>query len=434
MMDLLFANVTAVTMTGDAPVLKNAYLGVTGGKISYLSQQPPNEPAQRTLDKRHWVVMPGLVNAHTHLPMTLLRGYADDMALQSWLFDRVFPVEAKMTREDIGNGTMLALAEAAAAGVVSFTEMYTHIDAIAACVAQTGFKVNLSCGVTNFAPQWSFDESSDIRQMREALDRWHGHDDGRIVIDASLHAEYTSSPDIWRQVAAFAAEKGLRMHVHVSETQREHDECVAKHGRTPTAALADCGVFDVPATVAHGVWLTDDDMALLAAKHATVAHCPASNAKLASGIARLDAMEVAGLNVALGSDGMASHNAMDLFADMKLASLLQKARSLDPTLQPARRCLEMATVNGAMSQGRQTSGRLAVGQDADLAVLDFDKPHLTPCFDVLSHLVYAARASDVVMTLVRGRAVYDNGRLPTIDWERVTHSVAHDSLRRLYQV
>jgi 5-methylthioadenosine/S-adenosylhomocysteine deaminase len=254
-----------------------------------------------------------------------------------------------------------------------------------------------------------------------------------MAVDASLHAEYTSPPEIWRGLADEAIQKNLRMHVHVSETKKEHDEGIARRGMTPTAALAAQGLFDVPATVAHGVWLTGDNMKLLAAQGATVAHCPVSNMKLASGAARLAEMRKHGVNTALGSDGMSSHNAMDMFAEMKTACLLQKVSTLNPTALTVGECLAMATCNGAKSQGRENEcGKIAVGYDADLTVIDFDKPHLTPCFDVQNHLVYAVRADDVVMTMVRGNVLYDHGTYTTIDMERVTAKLKNDVLPYLF--
>ena len=425
-MDILFRNVTAVTMDPAQPLLGNAYLGIDKGKIVWLSDEEPKTKPARVLGGANWVVMPGFVNAHTHLPMTLLRGYAEDMALQPWLFDKIFPIEARMRPSDIVVGTLLGIAEAVAGGVTSMTDMYNDTVPLGEAVAASGIKANMSRGVTCF-DNTPYNEIKGVIEMRETFDRWHNYDNGRIVVDASLHAEYTSPPEVWRAVAEEAKEKGMRMHVHVSETKLEHEEGLARRGKTPTAALAEQGVFDLPATIGHGVWLTDQDMEILAQKGATVAHCPVSNMKLGSGAARLAEMRRRGLNVALGSDGMASHNAMDMFTDMKIACLLQKATHLDPQALAVGDCLAMATVNGAKSQGREREcGRLALGLDADLAVVDFNRPHLAPCFDAQNHLVYAARASDVVMTLVRGKVLYDHGNYPTIDIER-----ALDDLRRV---
>jgi len=327
-------------------------------------------------------------------------------------------------------GTLLALAEALAGGVTSVTDMYTPIN-IVPCVAQVGMKANSARGVLCLNDNWDFEQADGVREMKQVLRDWHGYDNGRIAIDACIHAEYTSPPEAWRDVAAFAKENELRLQVHISETEKEHVECIARRGKTPTQVLAKQGIFDVPVTVGHGVWLTNEDMQILADKQATIAHCPASNMKLASGIARLDAMQNVGLNVALGSDGMASHNAMDMFADMKLAALLQKVNRRDASALPAHECLKMATANGAKSQGRE-DGQLKIGHDADLVILDFDKPHLTPCFNPMSHLVYATKASDVVMTLVRGKVLYEQGEFATIDMEQVKWQLRNRVLPHLY--
>ncbi|MDR3239823.1 MAG: amidohydrolase [Clostridiales bacterium] len=431
-MDILFQNVTAVTMNPDGSILENTCIGITGGKIVWLSQQPPAIKPARTLTGSHWVVMPGFINTHTHLPMTLLRGYAEDMALHDWLFGKIIPVENNMRPSDIVTGTLLGLAEAAAAGVTSVTDMYNDTTFMAQVAADSGLKANLGRGLVCL-DDTPYDDLKGVAEMREAFRQWHGHDDGRIVIDASAHTEFTFQSRLWRLLADEAREKKMRMHIHISETRREHDECVAKRGVTPTAALAEHGVFDVPATVAHGVWLTDEDMDILAQYGATVAHCPVSNMKLASGAARLSALREHGVNTSLGSDSMASHNAMDMCAEMKTACLLQKVSTLNPQALTVGDALAMATRNGAKSQGREKEcGQIAVGFDADLAVFDFDKPHLTPCFDVMAHLVYAARASDVIMTLVRGRLVYDRGAYLTIDLEKVLFDLRREVLPHLF--
>ena len=425
-MELLFRDVTVVTLDRNCSILRNAYVGVDAGKVVWLDKSAPDDPAGRSIDGRGKVLMPGLINAHTHLPMTLLRGYADDTDLHHWLNDHIFPAEARLDDRAVRAGTQLALAECVASGTVSVTDMYDHIEAIAACVAESGIKANISRAA--MCPDGRFDADTDPR-VRETLDLiggWHGYDNGRIIVEASIHAEYTSPPALWETVAALAREHGLGMHVHVSETLEEHEGCLGRYGLTPTAVLDRYGVFGTRTTAAHGVWLTDDDMDILAARGVSVAHNPVSNLKLASGVAPVTDMLSRGVNVALGTDGAASNNTLDLWEEIKTACLLAKNLGGTPNRFTAPQALALAVTNGARAQGRaEQTGQIAAGYDADLILIDFDKPHLTPCQNPLSHLAYAVRGGDVVMTLVRGRVLYENGTFPTIDVERAKYEAVH---------
>jgi 5-methylthioadenosine/S-adenosylhomocysteine deaminase len=427
-MQTLFKNVTAVLAAEAAgTVLSNAYIGIDGGKITYVGTTPPEEKhppsadgtlfcergqAQTVIDGTNKVLMPGIVNAHTHLPMVLLRGFADDMDLQTWLFQHIFPAEDKMTEETVYTGMQLALMECIASGTVSVTEMYFFPWHTARAIAESGMNANI-CRV------FMGDETD--RQMKESLDlieRFHRHDNGRIRVDACVHAEYTSLPSVWETAAQLARDKNLRMQVHVSETAFEHNECVSRHGLTPVAVLDKHGLFSVPAAAAHCVHVTDEDIDILAARGATAVHNPVSNLKLNSGTARVRAMRDKGLNVALGTDGCASNNSHDMFEEMKTAAILASGEA--PLT--AAGALRMATRNGAVSQGRAgETGVISEGMDADLILLDFGRPHLTPLHNPVSSLVYSARGSDVVLTMVRGKVLYKDGEFLTIDREKVLY-------------
>jgi 5-methylthioadenosine/S-adenosylhomocysteine deaminase len=409
-MDILFKNVTAVLMDDDNTVLKNAFVGISGGRITHVGSTAPEETALSVIDGTHRVLMPGIVNAHTHLPMVLLRGFADDMDLQTWLFKHIFPAEDKMTEEMVYTGMQLALMECIASGTVSVTEMYFFPKFTARAIAESGIKANI-CRV------FMGDETE--RQAQESLaltESYHNCENGRLRVDACVHAEYTSAPAAWERAAALAKDKNLRMHVHLSETKLEHDECVKKYGLTPAAVLDKHGLLGVPATAAHCVHITDEDILILAERGATAAHCPVSNLKLNSGVARVCEMRSKGLNVALGTDGAASNNRLDMFEEMKTAAILACGES--PLT--AAGALLLATRNGAASQGRATeSGQIAVGFDADLILLNFDKPHLTPFHNPVSSLVYSATGSDVCLTMVQGKILYKDGEFLTVDRERV---------------
>ena len=421
MLDLLIKNCVAVTMDEQASVIPGACIGVREGKIAFVTADPVDEPVRRVIDAGGKIAMPGLVNTHSHAAMVLMRGYADDYTLQTWLYDYVFPVEAELTEEDIYWGMQLAMAEMLASGTVSITDMYMYLPAMARSVGDAGLYGNLSNAAICFDPaSYRYDTNEVTLQNREVLRAYHGFDGGRIRLDAAIHAEYTSFPQLWRDYAAFAVENGLNMHVHLSETRKEHEECVAKYGKTPAAVLAENGVFDARATAAHCVWVTEEDMDILRDKNVTVAHNPVSNLKLGSGIAPVGTMLEKGVRVSLGTDGVCSNNNHDLFEEIKLAALLQKGVSGDPRQIPAHRALDMATRAGAYAQGREDSlGCLKPGYDASLILVDTDRPGLMPVHHPESTLAYSARGGDVCLTMVRGRVLYENGVFTTIDIERV---------------
>ena len=366
--------------------------------------------------------MPGLINAHAHTAMCVMRGYADDYPLQSWLFDKVFPVEARLDERAIVAGAVLGMAEMVRGGTVSFSDMYFCQPAVAKAVAKAGMKANLCNAVIALGDDYDFEADRAVKETRELL-REYGAS-GPIRADVSIHAEYTSSPAIWRRVHEWAAEHGVITHIHLSETRSEHEEAKARHGVTAAAAFARHGIFDTPVLAAHGVWLEEGDMALLAEKGVSLAHCPVSNMKLGSGMADVHAMLDAGMNVCLGTDGVCSNNSLDLFEEVKLAALIAKGKRLDPTALPAYEALKMATVNGARAQGRGgETGRIAPGYDAGIIMINTDAPHMNPVYDPISAVVYSTRGSDVELTMVRGKTLYRAGEWLTIDVEAAIKEV-----------
>ncbi|MDD6046653.1 MAG: amidohydrolase [bacterium] len=426
-MDYLFQNATVLTMCDERPVLQNGFVGVAGGKVVYVGETAPEEPAARTIDCRGKFLLPGLVNAHAHTAMCLMRGYADDYTLQTWLYEKVFPVEARLDERAILAGARLGFAEMLCTGTTSASDMYFREPAVAALALECGMRVSLSNAVLAF-DEATYDPEKDraIQETRALIRDFHGAGNGRIRADAAIHAEYTSYPAVWRYVTDIARENGLVLQVHVSETKKEHEECLARRGVTPTRALYDAGVFEAKVLAAHGVWLSDEDMDIFAEAGASVAHCPVSNLKLGSGIARLAEMKRHGMNVALGTDGCCSNNTHDLFEEVKLAALLQKGVSGDPTCVTAYESLKMATVGGAKAQGRENEiGRIAEGFDADLILIDADSPILRPVYDPISTTVYSATGRDVCLTMVQGRILYENGQFTTIDVEQAMHEVEH---------
>ena len=432
-MDTFFSNVTLVTMDEALHVYYAAFLGVTDGKISYIGKTAPQEKPKQIINGEGMVLMPGLINCHTHLPMSLLRGYGDGHDLHTWLFDYIFPREARLDDRAVKAATLLSIAECLRFGVTSVSDMYDHCGAIAEAVAESGIKANLSRGITLWTEEFDPETYPACVELRELREKWDGYDGGRIKVEASIHAEYTSNYHLWEAMGEYACNEGLGLQLHLSETKKEHEECKEKYGLTP-AQLLDCyHVFAARTQAAHCVWLEPEDMALLAKRKVTAVHCPVSNLKLASGEADVVAMVKAGMNVALGTDGASSNNNLDLFEEIKAASLMAKNDHADAQTLPAQAALMMATVCGARAQGREKEcGMLKEGMDADLILLDFTQPHLMPCHDVLSHLCYAASGHDVVMTMVRGRILYAAGKYPTIDLDAVVRELAEHAMPKVF--
>ena len=423
-MSVLFTHVTALLMDDDFTTLRDGFVAVEGHGISYAGPHRPAGEFDRVIDCTGKVMMPGFVNAHTHIPMTLMRGHGGGHDLHTWLQDYIFPAEAKLDDRAVAAGAGLGLAEMIASGVTCIADMYAHSDVIARQVLEAGISADLSCGGVYFGDPADFSPETcrDCAAQRELTEQFHGADGGRIRVDASIHGEYTSSAPLWQWMADYARDHGLRMHVHVSETRSEHEDSLRRHGLTPFQTLARYGVWDNGGIAAHCVYTTPEDWALMAEKNVTCVHNPYSNLKLGSGIAPIPAMLKAGVNVALGTDGMSSHNSADLFADMKLAAILHNGAACDPMAVTARQALRMATAAGADALGRRT-GRILPGYAADLILVDFEAPNLVPCHDEAENLVFAAHGSNVTLNMARGKVIYENGTFLTLDLDRIKAEV-----------
>ena len=432
-MSVLFQHVTVLTMDPAQPLLKDAYVAVEGTTISSVGTTRPQGEFDRVVDGEGQVLMPGLINCHTHVPMTLMRGYGGGCDLQHWLQEYIFPAEAKLDERAVAAGTALGLAEMIATGTTCIVDMYMKTGTIAQQVMDAGLSANLSCGGLYFGDPKDFspDKCSDCRNQEELMQQWHGAGDGQILVDASIHAEYTSSAPLWQWTADFAQKNKLGMHVHISETKLEHEQSLQRHGKTPLAILDQYGVWERGGTAAHCVWVSDEDMDLMARKHVTAVHNPVSNLKLGSGVARVPKMLEVGVNVALGTDGVSSNNNADLFEEIKLAAMLHKGVSRDPMVVTAHQALEMATVNAARALGRNT-GVVAPGKVADLILVDFNRPNLVPCHDVEENLVFSARGSDVSMNMARGKIIYEKGAFLTLDLEKIRSEVEHYALPLIF--
>ena len=403
---------------------------VTNGKIDKILISPEERASSpRGIDLSGAIVMPGIVDAHCHAPMTLLRGVGGGLPLKRWLEEAIFPVEARMTDEDVAAGMTWGAMELLAGGVTCVADMYEHSLAGAAALAETGIKANVC------RPGLAFDDGTPKGRLEECIDfvRNFRDSNGRLLADICIHSEYLTNEKFCRALAEANREFTRPLNVHVSETKREHEECIARHGKTPIAYLAETGLLDYGGYAAHCVWCTDDDFKIMADRNVSLVHNPSSNMKLASGFARVCRAAELGVNVALGTDGPASNDNLDMFEEMHLTSLIHKGVLLDPTVLSPWEVIEMATVNGAKALGRYDTGEIAVGKAADFCVVALDKPHLNPCVDPANLIVHSAHASDVAMTIVDGRIVYE--RSPGQSWMDINHERAkfdfEMSLRRL---
>ena len=433
MESILLYHCRALLMDEENTLLDPAYVVVEGERIAAVSSTRPQGPFAQEIDCGGNVLMPGLVNAHTHIPMTLMRGYAGGCDLHTWLNDWIFPAEAKLDDRAVRAGADLALAELIAGGVTTIADMYMHTPAIAQAVLAAGISANLSCGGVYFGAPGDFSPAAcpDCDHQRQLTEEFHGAGNGQILVDASIHGEYTSNVPLWQWMADYAQRKGLGMHVHVSETQSEHEGSLTRWGLTPFRILDRYGVWDTRAIAAHCVWTTEDDWAGMAEKGVACVHNPVSNLKLGSGVAWVPAMKAAGVPIALGTDGVSSNNNQDMFEEMKFAAVLHNGVTHNPLALLPQDVLAMATREGAKALGRQT-GRIAPGYVADLILVDFTRPHLTPCHSVMDNLVYAAHGSDVVMNMARGKIIYKDGTFLTLDLEKIQAEVKSYALPRLF--
>ncbi len=399
---------------------EDMYVGVSAGKFDYISSAAPDKVYDRVIDGTNKLICPAFVNTHTHLPMTLLRGYAENLALSDWLNTRVFPFEAKIKGDDVYYATLAAQAEMLRFGCVSSTEMYFCLPMLFKATDESGVKMNGSNSVVCFGST-DFTNFSEYKEYMQLLSDNRVTESSRFKLDMAIHAEYTTNPTVVELASDMAKEYGLNMQLHLSETASEHAECKARHNLTPAAYFAKHGAFDVPCTAAHCVHLEGDDFAIMAEKGVTVAANPISNLKLSSGFADIKSMFDAGVRVGLGTDGVASNNNLNMFEELKLFATINKALSADPTFVTPAEALRVATRNGALSQGRDDCGLIKEGFKADLFMLDTDRSYMYPRHDMLSNIVYSAQGSDVVLTMCDGEVLYENGVYTTIDIEKVVY-------------
>ena len=434
-MDKLISNVTIVTMNEKMEVLFGAFLGIDGGKIAYIGQSAPAEQPATIIDGTGMVAIPGLINCHTHLATTALRSYCDDLTGREAL-DEQLRKEDKMDSRSALAAAKLAIAECLRFGITSVSDLYYYPDATAQAISETGIKGNLALSAYRFIDQnedFDFETDEQCQELQRVVEKWHNHDNGRIRIDAGIYAEYTSNHKLWEGLLGYASEKNLGLQLHLAQTEEEVNSCLDRTGLTPVELLDCHRLFNLPTTAAGCAHLSEDDKALLGKRKVSAVALPMAAAK--AGSKNLDILPCvkSGMNVALGTDGAMEAGNLDLFEVMRFAALNARSASGDAAALPAPAALMMATVCGARAQGRAAEcGMLKVGMDADIALVDFSAPHLMPCHNVLSGLVFSAKGGDVAMTMVRGEILYQNGRFPTIDLNTVVQELMTYAIPRLF--
>ena len=432
--DIAIHNGTILTVNDRFDIIADGLICIAADRIAHIAPKPSGRPlpdATRIIDARGGIVLPGLVNTHTHLPMTLFRGLADDLPLKRWLEEHIFPAEAAhMTPENVRIGTLLACAEMALSGTTTCCDGYFHEDHAARAVADSGLRAVLGQGVVDFPAPGVADPGDALAAVERFVDRWR---DRTPLVRPSVfcHSPYTCSAKTLTAAKRVADANGLLFQIHVSETRAENEAIRRRHRTSPVGYLDRLGLVGPNSLLVHCVWIDDSDMALIADRKAAVSHNAESNMKLGAGIAPLTRLHAAGVTVGLGTDGCASNNNLDLFQTMDITAKLHKVRDMDSTAADARTVLQMATRDGARALGMEAEiGSLEVGKKADLIIVDTQRPHLVPMYHPASHVVYAAKGSDVDTVIVDGRLVVDK-RIPVhLDLEDIMQR-AHRAAGRI---
>ena len=408
--NFVISNVKMFKPSGE---IETVNISVSGDKISKITTD--EIPSTNVIDGRNKFATPGLVNAHTHASMTLLRSYSDDKSLMDWLQKDIWPVEDKMIREDIYWGAKLAAIEMIRGGTTAFADMYGPcMEEVAKVVDESGLRGSLSQGLIGFV-------KGDERLAKNIslYKNFHGTSDGRVTVMFGPHAIYTCNPDYLKKVAVEASKLGAEIHMHMNETQTEINDCIKNYGKRPFEVVLETGLFDNGTLAAHCVWLSDSEIEIIKRKKIRVAHNPGSNMKLASGIAPVTKLLSEGITVALGTDGASSNNNLDMLEEIRLATLLAKVSTLDPLTIPAAQAITMATEYGANALGLKNIGRLEEGYKADIVLWDMNGVDWQPNYNPTSLLVYSANSSSADTVIVNGKILMQNRELKTLDEEQI---------------
>lgn len=396
--------------------ISSGELHTCGDTITYVGSNPPKGDFTREINLCGNLIMPSFKNAHTHSAMTFLRSYADDMSLNDWLFKQVFPMEDKLTPDDIYDLTKLAALEYFSGGTTACFDMYFHPDRVEQCAIDTNMRLVLCGAVSGGDNQADYD--SALSRLEDYLTRFNGKN-SLVSFKMGFHAEYTTHISILKGIAELAKKYKQPVYTHNSETANEVQGCIERHGKTPTALFEELGIYDFGGGGFHCVHMTEEDLEIFKRRGLWVVTNPCSNSKLASGIAPLYKMYNMGINLAIGTDGPASNNALDMFREMYLASVLQKIRENDAAAMPADAVLKMAVSGSALAMGLTDCDELSEGKKADIAVIDLDQPNMQPLNNTVKNIVFAGSKSNVKMTVSNGVVVYENGEFPTLDKEKI---------------
>lgn len=424
--NFLFAGGTVVTMAKDSRVIENGAVLVSGDRITDVGTvvELQKNFCGTEIDASGCIVMPGLVNAHTHLPMSLFRGLADDLPLMVWLNEHMFPAEAAHIRpETVYLGTLLSCAEMLLSGTTCCCDGYFHEESVAKAVAESGMRGILAQGVIDFPAPGVSDPSRNVDEAVRFVESIKRKYD-RIKPSIFCHSPYTCSAETLKKAKQAARDLDVLFQIHVAETESEREQCMEKNGLSPVAYLESLGILDGRTLLVHAVAVDAHDLSIIRQSGASVAHAPESNMKLASGVSPVPDMLAMGIPVGLGTDGSASNNDLDLFGEMSTSAKLHKVIRKDPTVMSAETVLRMASIGGAEALGLgRITGSLESGKKADLIVVNTRKPHLVPMYSPMSHLVYSVRGSDVRDVMVDGQMVVTEGKLLTVDVEKLIAEV-----------
>lgn len=394
--------------------LRKGSVLIEDGKIIDINNKIRFWGIDEVIDAEGKILIPGLVNTHTHLSMTLLRGLADDLPLDTWLNEHIFPREAHLEGEHCYAGALLAALEMIKSGTTTCNDMYFFMDEVARAIDESGIRALLCHGMIDFGDEEK--RKGEYKETLRIIDKCHNTADGRIKVALGPHTPYTCSTELLNWVRKKADENGLKIHIHVSETEKEVEDSLNDQKKRPFEYLEHIKFLGPDVIAAHAVWLSGAEIALIKNNNVKISHNPLSNMKLASGISPVSDLLANDVCVSLGTDGVASNNNLDLFQEIKTASLLQKVRTLDPTVLPATKMLEMATINGATALGMEEEiGSIEVGKKADLILVDMKTPHLTPYRNPVSHLVYSAEGSDVDTVICNGEILMREKEVLALD-------------------
>lgn len=420
--DLLVENGTVLTMAPDNRIIRDGAVAVKGNLIVAVGSRDAmaSLTVDQTLDAGGGLIMPGLINTHTHAAMSLFRGLADDLPLMTWLNDHIFPAEAKLNAEMVRIGTRLACAEMIRSGTTCFCDMYLFEDAVAEAAEACGMRAVVGEVLYDFPSPNYGPIKKGFEYVAGMMERWNGSDLIQVAVEP--HSPYLCSPALLERAAQLAADHQAPLVIHLAETGSEVAQIEESYNATPVQHLANLGVLGANLVACHAVVLTEADIAVLKSNDVKVSHNPESNMKLASGVSPVPDLLSAGVCVGLGTDGCASNNNLDLFSEMDMAAKLHKVQRRDPTVVDAGSVLHMATINAARVLGVEKDiGSIEVGKRADMIVVDTTKPHLTPMYDPISHLVYAVKGSDVRHSVINGQLVMSDRQLKTIDLAQVLY-------------